>query len=239
MINEIVNLFRPNKQNKSKQKLNTVTPPINFNKNETVYRSLCDEIRKDSHEFASHLEMALRNGFPIDYIPPNSNMSCLHFALMRGFYNSVEILLNNGADVNLNYSCGTHEISTLYMASNHKIPLNLFYRIANSVSDVNNGNNLFKTHDTPINRLCIEYITQVSDTKLNDLRTKIKILLDAGADPYENVSWRIRGRYYNASLSFEKIEKRQDFIDGYITHCIEVKNELSSVSSGSSYDYEL
>ena len=147
---------------------------------------------KNYNRFAARLKGALKQGFPIDYMLPGDKggypqgMSLLHVAITDGtgeIDKIIDELLKRGADPDLQTKTGANAGSNaLILAAKYAHRKELFEKLISLTKDIN----LQNMHgDTAFSAIC-DCLIYENDSASYEL---LRMLLDAGADPYLNKEW--------------------------------------------------
>ena len=185
--------------------------------------------------FEEFLENEIKHGFDINY-HYNRRTSLLQYAIWLTMpAEMIYLLLRHGADPNIgdihNESALTQAAKqTRWVLENPKMFQALIKR-----SDLNHKDR-FGT--TALAHLCFSYIAFADSPKARtNILAVIKILLDAGANPYLD-DYGLSGKA--VSLSNTEKDKRKKEIAAYIESYLEQKQTLKdSLSADSVYEYNL
>lgn len=188
---------------------------------------------KNGKKFKTELVDALTKGFPIDhkYYKYGSD-SLLHRSLWDN-HNVTQILLDLGADVNVEDHNGMNAL--LIAAYNFNgAKVQYFPEIISKTNDLDKIPRQLRMKTTALGILCRQYCTSQSQA----IMSAIKLLLDAGANIEAAGDWS-RG-YYGSDKEryYQVVEKLKGYIAMYVQQKSNFKNE-QEYAGYESYDYEI
>lgn len=200
---------------------------------------------------------ALKQGYPIDYIPQRSGISLLHKALKGDLYrygipnpeeflppvvNTVRFMLDHGANVNVTDCGGWNALMYACHYLLQYIPQDIFARIVRETKNLEqiavsyactNVAVKIPPQTTALVLAARKYLWQCPNKDKEICWEKIKILIDAGADVGKLNSENV------ASFTLDSEEERdyKDFMDRIIRY----KEQMIQLSNPAQadWDYEL
>lgn len=199
-----------------------------------ISHNLFDRVKNFEH-FKELFETSF---LPVDYRPDENDCTLLQVALALDNDDIAHFLLDQGANVNLSDPEGVTALRMVCfkpMAS-----LDLFKRILQHTDDINSTNICYSEDScerVPIlAELCWNYVcsfygrsSEVQGWKENTL-SRIKMLIDAGADPNINAGWET---YKGDPIA----EQHKTQLKNFIAQYKETKKQLETTKT-SCYDYD-
>lgn len=180
-------------------------------------------------EFLQALEKALKDGFPVDFVPktmkrgkhPKKRLltSSIVYANHKNQNIPALALINAGADVNIKDGSGWN--SLMFGAYAVSIGENLFETLVEKTIDINEVSD----GTTVLGNLCYHCLYYKNDPEMEkDALLKIRILLERGADPDLDTRWKeCSPKMFNSQEDFEKRLERISFIEDFIQNFYDQK----------------
>lgn len=213
------------------------------------------EKAKTGTKFRQQMESALKKGFPIDFVPtPDAysqrSTSLLEWAIIRQKDEIVNYLLNLGADADI--ITNVFYLAPLSFACKNDLMPDTIKLLAEKTKNINVSN---KIGHTALGLLCKSYIkTYIAfcnslslEEKLENIFLKIRILLEYGADPEIDNSWKEPQQYNCVEQNYRYLPVLDSVddvlliindLESRISAYMETKSEMQS-SSGIGYEYEI
>ena len=157
------------------------------------------------NNFVKEFPIAIAKGYDIDYFPNKVESTLLMRALVFEQHQIAQLLVNNGADVNIVDASGQN---ALIKAAASGCSPELFAQIVSKTTDVNHAD---KFGLTAFGAQCKRHITTLWDPDRSIHLRRLHILLESGSDPDIDTSW-------NKKYDYPKAERRRDFLLYYISH---------------------
>lgn len=204
-----------------------------------VYISSADIYQYNESEYQALLKLfnvlldkALADGFPIDYCPDNipDSTPVLHYSLRRKSFDFTKVLLDKGANVNITDPDGNNVLmiccaALFSLGSSFDLGDDLFRQIAEQTTDVNK-----KISDPDLTEYSALGFLMHAHSMDNgqSVLTKIKILIDAGAD------------IYKSGYVLDPVNPKDNELINHITQYQEQKAQLEALNNNLTYwEYEL
>lgn len=232
----------------------------NLNKSilKRYYKALNTAIIEGNLEcFKTDLVIALKAGYPINFSPARGGykgMTLLHSALCTGLHHTscgptfAEILLDNGADVNIKDSWG---YNALYYASFYLPSPHIYERIVSQTEDIRINFNWWSISDWQLDNswqytgnmysaleiLFIKFIYSISDNTKNHVKVLLKTLLSHGLT-HEDVVNACNNLPDSPQDSGDIVNSRQEIL-AFSDMFLQSKSQLKKKHITSSFDYGL
>lgn len=191
------------------------------------------------NDFADMLNDALNQGYPIDFVPDliyTRSLLCLAIKEYHT-YDIAEHLIDIGADVNVKDPFFL-EMPLLSLITNNDplsmVPKSLVQKIFSKTQNLEEKD---RNSYTPLERLCIDYMSSGEDI----YKENIKQLIRYGAKPEIDEAMLealLDEPDLNEYLGYDQALENFREIKTYLNHVKEIKQELSAETEAG-YDYEL
>lgn len=191
------------------------------------------------NDFAEMLNDALNQGYPIDFVPDliyTRSLLCLAIKEYHT-YDIAEHLIDMGTDVNVKNPWFL-EMPLLSLITNNDplsmVPKSLVQKIFSKTQNLEEKD---RNGYTPLERLCIDYMSSGEDI----YKENIKQLIRYGAKPEIDEAMLealLDEPDLNEYLGYDQALENFRGIKTYLNHVKEIKQELSAETEAG-YDYEL
>lgn len=204
-----------------------------------IYKELITlaQVQDDSQSYAfrDYLNMLQKEGFPVDYIPASDdpdNVPLLYKMLLWHKVEHAKVILESGADVNVKVIACKKQNALLYASSVLVYDMDLLKAIVRKTDNINYTD---EQSFTALSQWCTNQAMQILNRGNKNLMPIIRMLINAGADPYVGVAWE--GNFLRPK-DYALAKKIKDYaIKYYKTGSLLKQETIDSLSS--SYDYAL